>query len=110
MCTSKPKAPKPVEAEKPAILLYVPDEGNAKMYPLTRYVVDRDGMGSVLEIVTLDSIAPSSRSGPPCPSDTGRLQHCPATESAAHWWAPWVTCSSWAWQGSLCLAFSRINP
>jgi hypothetical protein len=41
-------------------LLYIPDEGNAKFYPLTRYVVDRDGMGSVLEIVTLDSIAPST--------------------------------------------------
>jgi len=42
------------------VLMYVPDEGNAKMYPLTRYVVDRDGMGSVLEIITLDSIAPST--------------------------------------------------
>lgn len=36
--------------------LYVPDEGNAKVYPLTRFVVDRDGMGNVLEIVTLDSV------------------------------------------------------
>lgn len=41
-------------------LIYVPDEGNAKTYPLTRFVVDRDGMGSVLEIITLDSIAPST--------------------------------------------------
>jgi hypothetical protein len=41
-------------------LLYIPDEGNAKFYPLTRYVVHRDGMGSVLEMVTLDSIAPST--------------------------------------------------
>jgi hypothetical protein len=41
-------------------LLYIPDEGNAKFYPLSRFVVDRDGMGSVLEIVTLDSIAPST--------------------------------------------------
>ena len=42
------------------VMMYVPDEGNAKMYPLTRYVVDRDGMGSVLEMITLDSIAPST--------------------------------------------------
>ena len=41
-------------------LLYVPDEGNAKVYPLTRFVVHRDGMGSVLEMVTLDSVAPST--------------------------------------------------
>lgn len=45
------------------VLMYVPDEGNAKMYPLSRYVVDRDGMGSVLEIITLDSIAPSTLDG-----------------------------------------------
>ena len=42
------------------VLMYVPDDGNAKMYPLSRYVVDRDGMGSVLEMVTLDSVAPST--------------------------------------------------
>lgn len=41
-------------------LIYVPDEGNAKFYPLTRYVVHRDGMGNVLEIITLDSVAPST--------------------------------------------------
>lgn len=43
-------------------LLYVPDQGNAKFYPLTRFVVDRDGMGQVLEIVTLDSVSPRSLS------------------------------------------------
>ncbi len=37
---------------------YIPDEGPSKMYPLTSYVVDRDGLGTVLEIVTLDMIAP----------------------------------------------------
>jgi hypothetical protein len=41
-------------------LLYVPDEGSAKFYPLTRYVVHRDGMGNLLELVTLDSVAPST--------------------------------------------------
>lgn len=44
------------------ILFYIPDEGNAKAYPLTRYVVDRDGMGSVLEMITLDSVAPATLS------------------------------------------------
>lgn len=38
-------------------LLYVPDTGPAKFYPLTRYVVDRDGLGTELEIVTEDAIA-----------------------------------------------------
>jgi len=41
-------------------LIYIPDEGNAKFYPLTRYVIHRDGMGTVLEIITLDSVAPST--------------------------------------------------
>ena len=41
-------------------LIYIPDEGNAKFYPLTRIVVHRDGMGSVLEMLTLDSVAPST--------------------------------------------------
>ncbi|MCT6980996.1 portal protein, partial [Salmonella enterica subsp. enterica serovar Oranienburg] len=30
-------------------LLYDPDEGPVKLYPLTSYVVDRDGLGNVLE-------------------------------------------------------------
>ena len=38
-------------------LLYVPDEGPGKLYPLTSYVADRDGLGNVLEIVTIDMIA-----------------------------------------------------
>ncbi|OOW71903.1 phage tail protein [Xanthomonas axonopodis pv. martyniicola] len=38
-------------------LLYVPDQGPGKLYPLTSYVADRDGLGNVLEIVTLDLIA-----------------------------------------------------
>lgn len=52
------------EAAKHAIvtgnfLLYDPDEGKPKLYPLTSYVVDRDGLGNVLEIITLDKIAPT---------------------------------------------------
>jgi len=52
------------EAAKHAIVignfcLYEPDVGPAKLYPLTSYVVDRDGLGSILEIVTLDKIAPA---------------------------------------------------
>lgn len=52
------------EAAKHAIvlgnfLLYDPDEGKPKLYPLTSYVTDRDGLGNVLEIITLDKIAPA---------------------------------------------------
>jgi len=52
------------EAAKHAIvsgnfLLYDPDEGRPKLYPLNHYVVDRDGLGNLLEIVTLDKIAPA---------------------------------------------------
>lgn len=52
------------EAAKHAIvvgnfLIYDPDEGPAKLYPLSNYVVDRDGLGNVLEIITLDKIAPA---------------------------------------------------
>lgn len=38
-------------------LMYIPDEGPAKLYPLASFVTDRDGLGNVLEIVTLDRIA-----------------------------------------------------
>lgn len=38
-------------------LIYVPDEGPSKLYPLTTFVNDRDGLGNVLEIITLDKIA-----------------------------------------------------
>jgi len=38
-------------------LLYIPDEGPSKFYPLTNYVVNRDGLGNLLEMVTLDFIA-----------------------------------------------------
>lgn len=39
------------------VCVYIPDEGPAKIYPLTRYVVDRDGSGTILKIITMDSIA-----------------------------------------------------
>lgn len=38
-------------------LVYIPDEGPSKLYPLTHYVVNRDGLGQILEIITLDFIA-----------------------------------------------------
>ncbi len=52
------------EAAKHAIvtgnfLLYDPDEGMPKLYPLTSYVIDKDGLGNTLEIITLDKIAPA---------------------------------------------------
>lgn len=52
------------EAAKHAIvsgnfLVYDPDEGRPKLYPLTSFVVDRDGLGNVLEIITHDKIAPA---------------------------------------------------
>ncbi len=41
------------------VTLYLPDAGGAKLYPLTRFVCDRDGVGNLLELVTVDSIAVS---------------------------------------------------
>lgn len=38
-------------------LIQLPDEGGAKLYPLNRYVVNRDGMGNIMEIVTVDKIS-----------------------------------------------------
>lgn len=37
--------------------IYLPDAGGAKFYPLTQFVVDRDGVGNILEAVFIDSIA-----------------------------------------------------
>lgn len=39
-------------------LLYVPSRGNVKMFRLDRYVVSRDPMGNVLEIIVKESIHP----------------------------------------------------
>lgn len=39
-------------------LLYVPYEGGAKMFRLDRYVVERDPMGNVLDIIVKESISP----------------------------------------------------
>lgn len=52
------------EAAKHAIvtgnfLLYDPDEGKPKLYPLTSFVIDKDGLGNTLEMITLDKIAPA---------------------------------------------------
>lgn len=38
-------------------LLYIPDEGPSKFYPVNTFVVNRDGLGNILEVVTLDHIA-----------------------------------------------------
>lgn len=39
-------------------LMYVPTQGNVKMFRLDRYVVSRDPMGNVLEIIVKESISP----------------------------------------------------
>ena len=38
-------------------LFYVPDDGPAKLYPQTRFVVNRDGMGNLMEMVTVDKLS-----------------------------------------------------
>ena len=40
------------------VLLYYPPEGGCKVYPLDRYVVCRDDVGNVLEIIAKDCISP----------------------------------------------------
>ena len=39
-------------------LLYMPKKGSVKFYRLDRYVVKRDYMGNVLEIITKESVSP----------------------------------------------------
>lgn len=39
-------------------LVYLPKEGGMKVYRLDRYVVKRDAMGNVLEIITKESVSP----------------------------------------------------
>ena len=39
-------------------LLYIPDEGGMKVYRLDQYVVKRDPMGNVMEIITREVINP----------------------------------------------------
>lgn len=41
-------------------LVYLPDEGGIRVYPLSRYVVQRDAAGNVLNIITKDSVAPAT--------------------------------------------------
>lgn len=38
-------------------LLYMPKEGGMRMFPLHNYVIQRDPMGNVLDIVTLETLA-----------------------------------------------------
>lgn len=42
------------------VLLYLPDEGGMRVFPLDRYVVQRDPMGMVLDIVVKESSSPSA--------------------------------------------------
>lgn len=42
------------------VLLYITPELKMKVYHLDRYVIKRDGIGNVLEIITKDMVAPSS--------------------------------------------------
>ncbi len=39
-------------------LVYYPDEGGMRVFPLERYVCQRDSMGSVLEIIVKESVSP----------------------------------------------------
>ena len=39
-------------------LVYFPDEGGMRVFPLERYVCERDSMGNVLEIVVKESVSP----------------------------------------------------
>lgn len=41
-------------------LLYTPDEGGMRVFPLERYVVRRDPMGKVLDIVIKETVSPST--------------------------------------------------
>lgn len=41
-------------------LLYLPDEGGMRVFPLERYVVRRDPMGKVLDIVIKESVSPAT--------------------------------------------------
>ena len=41
-------------------LLYLPDAGGMRVFPLERFVVRRDPMGKVLDIVTKEEVAPST--------------------------------------------------
>jgi hypothetical protein len=41
-------------------LLYLPDEGGMRVFPLTKYVVRRDPMGNLLDIVVKETAAPEA--------------------------------------------------
>ncbi len=41
-------------------LVYLPDEGGIRVYPLSRFVVQRDAAGNVLNIITKDSVSPAT--------------------------------------------------
>lgn len=41
------------------ILLYLPKEGGMRVFPLSKYVIQRDPMGSVLDIVVKEDVSPA---------------------------------------------------
>lgn len=41
------------------ILMYLPKEGGTRMFRLDRYVVQRDPMGNVMDIITKETVAPA---------------------------------------------------
>lgn len=42
------------------VMLFLPQNGGMRLFPLSSYVVKRDSMGNVLEHITLEKIAPAS--------------------------------------------------
>lgn len=42
------------------VLIYLPKEGGVRVFRLDRFVVKRDPMGNVLEIITLENVAPDA--------------------------------------------------
>ncbi|MFS9668827.1 portal protein, partial [Klebsiella pneumoniae] len=39
------------------VLLYLPPEGGARVFPLSRYVVKRDPMGEVIEVIVKETMS-----------------------------------------------------
>ena len=42
------------------VLVYLPPQGGMRLFPLSSYVTKRDSMGNVLEIITLEKVAPDT--------------------------------------------------
>lgn len=44
------------------VLIYLPQEGGVRVFPLDRYVVKRDSYGNVLDIITMETVAKNALS------------------------------------------------